>query len=221
LRTLAGAAAALVLLLSAPAAFAHQGNPHFRSAVERITPPVKGVTVSVLNYDDRLLLHNTSGRDVVVEDYEDKPYARVLADRTVEVNTNSAAYYLNDDRYANVAVPKGLSSTPHWKLLDRTGRFEWHDHRMHWMATTVPPQVKDQSRRTHIFDWKIPISVGGQRAAIQGSLTWVPLDTGGSAPMGAIWGLAALVILGSLVVFVVRRRRDRDPDAARSEAEAW
>ena len=218
MRTLAGAAAAIVLLLVAPAALAHQGNPHFRSEVQRIAPPVKGVTVSVLNYDDRLLLRNASGRDVVIDDYEDKPYARVLADRTVEVNTNSAAYYLNDDRYANVTVPKGLSATPHWKLVDRTGRFQWHDHRMHWMSTSIPAQVKDTNRRTHIFNWQIPISVGGQKAAIAGSLTWVPLDSGGSLPMGAIWALAAVIIAGSIVVLVVRRRRAGDPAA---EAEAW
>jgi hypothetical protein len=184
---------------------------------------VKGVSVSVLNFDDRLQLQNTSGRDVVITDYDGKPYARVLADRTVEVNTNSPAYYLNDDRYANVTVPKGLGSTPHWKLLERTGRFQWHDHRIHWMSTTDPPQLKDKSRRTHIFDWQVPITVGGQKAAITGSLTWVPLDPGGSVPMGAIWALAALIIAGSLVVVVVRRRRGPEAGArgGRSEAEAW
>ena len=39
--------------------------------------------------------------------YDDKPYARVLADRTVQVNTNSPAYYLNDDRFGNATAPKG------------------------------------------------------------------------------------------------------------------
>jgi hypothetical protein len=216
MRTVAAVVAAAGLLLVAPMALAHQGNPHFRSTVTRITPHVPGVTVDVLNYDDRLLLHNTSGRTVVVTDYEGNPYARVLADRTVQVNTNSPAYYLNDDRYANVKVPKGLGAQPHWKLESRTGRFEWHDHRIHWMATTVPPQVKDQGKRTHIFDWQVPITVGGRGGAIAGSLTWVPLDSGGSVPMGAIWGLAALLIVLAIVAFVVRRRR-MEPGAA----EAW
>jgi hypothetical protein len=219
-RTLTAAVvAAAGLMLAAPAAIAHQGNPHYRSQVLRVTPTVHGVSVSVLNYDDRLLLQNTSGRPVVIDDYAGKAYARVLPDRTVQVNTNSQAYYLNDDRYANVTVPKRLASTPHWKLVSRTGRFEWHDHRIHWMSTTDPPQLKDKGRPTHIFDWKVPISVGAAHGNIAGKLTWVPLSTGGSLPMGAIWGLAGLLIALSLLVFVVRRRRGGQAPAG--AAEAW
>jgi hypothetical protein len=220
-RILAAAVAAAVLALAAPAALAHQGNPNYRSEIERLTPPVRGVAVSVLNYDDRLLLQNSSGRPVVIEDYDGKPYARVLADRTVQVNTNSAAYYLNDDRYADVTVPKGLGRTPRWKLVSRTGRFEWHDHRMHWMATTDPPQLTDKRRRTHIFDWTIPIAVGRTKGAIAGSLTWVPLERG-SLPMGAIWALAAVLVVLALAAAIVRRRRAA-PDAGGPSAapEAW
>ena len=98
---------ALAALLAAPA-LAHEGNPNYLSEVDAITPAADGVTVEVLNRDDRLLLHNTSGEDVVVLGYDDEPYARVLADGTVQVNTNSEAYYLNDDRFANATVPKGL-----------------------------------------------------------------------------------------------------------------
>jgi hypothetical protein len=66
-RTCAVAAAAL--LLGAPAAFGDAGNPHYRSTVTRLTPAVKGLSVTVLDYDDRLQLHNESGRTVIVDDY--------------------------------------------------------------------------------------------------------------------------------------------------------
>ena len=161
MRMLAGAGIAAALLLGAAPALAHQGNPHYRSTVERITPPVKGVTATVLNFDDRIQIQNTSGRTVVIDGYDGKPYARLLADRTVQVNTNNPAYYLNDDRYADATVPKGLGTTPKWKLVDRTGRFEWHDHRSHYMSPKVPPKVTDQDKRTFIFDWKVPIEVDG------------------------------------------------------------
>ena len=101
----------------------------------------------MLNFDDRLLLHNTSGKDVMILDYQKKPYARVLADGTVEVNTNSEAYYLNEDRLGETAVPKDLPAEPQWKQVSRSSRFEWHDHRAHWMGKGDPPQPQGQGRR--------------------------------------------------------------------------
>jgi copper transport protein len=41
--------------------------------------------------------------------------------------------------------------------ISKTGRFEWHDHRMHWMSESDPEQVKDKDARTKVFDWKVPI----------------------------------------------------------------
>jgi hypothetical protein len=223
-RFLAGAAAVIALLLAAPVALAHQGNPHYRSTVTSVTPPVKGLTVTVLNYDDRLEMRNFSGQDVVIDDYQNKPYARVLADRSVEVNTNSQAYYLNNDRYANVEVPKGLGSKPNWKLVDRTGRFQWHDHRMHYMSPTVPPKVTNQDVKTHIFDWKVPVTVGGRQGAIGGTLDWVPLPKS-TLPVGLIWASAiALIVLAIGVFFIRRRRADAAPEEGGAQgraSEAW
>jgi hypothetical protein len=209
--------AAAALLLAAPVALAHQGNPNYRSEVTHLTPAAQGVVVSVLNFDDRLLLHNTSGQDVTIMDYKGKPYAHVLADGTVEVNTSSEAYYLNEDRLGETAVPKDLPAEPAWKQVSKSGRFEWHDHRAHWMGKGDPPQLKDKDARTKLYDWEVPVEIGDQKGAIAGTLTWVPLDEG-SLPIGAIVGFAALVIVLSIAVFIVRRRRT----AAREEVvEAW
>ena len=218
MRTLIAAAAAAVLLAGAPLAAAHQGNPNMRSEVTAITPETDGVTVTVLNNDDRLELHNTSGKDVVIAGYEDEPYARVLGDGTVEVNTNSEAFYLNDDRYGDVKVPANLGSEPKWKRLSKTGRFEWHDHRMHWMSQSRPPQVSDENAETHIFDWRVPITIAGAQGQIGGTLDWIPLP-GGGLPTGLIWGSAAVLILLCIAVFVTRRRRDAGPGG--EPAEAW
>jgi hypothetical protein len=228
LRTLAcTVAAAAALLLGAPAALAHQGNPNYRSVVSQLSPPTRGVTVSVLNYDDRLLLQNTSGKQVMVLDYQEKPYVRLAADGTVQVNTNSEAYYLNTDRTGTATVPTGLGSQPAWKLISRNGRYDWHDHRIHWMGTADPPQLKDKSVRTKIDDWTVPIMVGSQKGSIAGTLTWVPKPSE-PLPLGAIFAFAALLIVLSLIVFFIRRRRDGAtvasdaPEATpKPAAEAW
>jgi hypothetical protein len=206
-------AAALVLPASA---VGHQSDPNFLTTISK-TP--EGVDVTVINRSDQLRLQNTSGKDVVIEGYEEEAYARVLADGTVQVNTNSPAYYLNEDRYGTTKPPAGVTSksSPKWKTLDATGRFEWHDHRMHWMGKGRPPQVKDPDVRTKIYDWSVPVEVGGAGSSIAGSLFWTPTASGG-APVGAIIALAAIVIALSLVVIVVRRRRrggsESEPEAA-------
>jgi hypothetical protein len=155
---------------------------------------------------------------VTVQGYNGEPYARVLADGTVELNKRSPAYYLNDDRYADVKVPASADAkaAPQWTIVDRTGDLQWHDHRMHWMSKSLPPQVKDKSRRTKVFDYAIPLRVGDRPGKIEGTLVWQPPAS--SAPVGMFVGLGVLALLAIGAVVVVRRRRAREPMEA---AEAW
>ena len=216
------ALAIALLALTAPVALAHQGNPHYRSVVKSITPATSSLNVVMTNFDDSLLMTNKSGKDITVLDYQDKPYAQVLADGTVKVNTNSEAYYLNEDRLGETAVPAGLGSTPKWKELSKSGRFQWHDHRSHWMGKSDPPNLKNKDEKTFIDNWTVPVEVDGTKGTIAGSLTWVPLDEGG-LPLGAIFAFAALIIVLCLVVIVVRRRRGEEaPGTPKKETvEAW
>jgi hypothetical protein len=57
-------------------------------------------------------------------------------------------------READVTVPAsaGASDPPQWQVIDKTGQFEWHDHRIHWMSPVTPPQVKNKNKLTKIFD---------------------------------------------------------------------
>ncbi len=210
---------------------------HFRSQITAVQPQVKGVSLQVLEFADRLLLSNHSGKTVTVYGYQGEPYARVLADGTVQLNTSSPAYYLNQNFYGNVKVPASASpsATPHWIVVDRTGQLEWHDHRIHWMSPALPPQVKDQSKRTKIFDWQVPIAVGTSKGSVTGELFWTP-ESGSKTPTAAIVALIAIVLLGLLFVLFVRRRRrtpgppdrptgDGDPSSGKPQSspgrEAW
>ena len=213
----------VALLFAAPVALAHEGNPNYRSVIKGVTPATNGASFEILNFDDRVLLHNTSDQDVEVFGYESppEPYAQIKADGTVLVNTNSKSYYLNEDRQGESAVPQDLASEPEWKELSKSGRFEWHDHRMHWMGEGDPPALTDKGKETLIDNWEIPIRVGDQPGQVAGTLTWVPLDSGG-LPLGAIFAFAGLIIVLSLAVFVVRRRRGApSEDTAKEPVEAW
>jgi len=208
-RNLVALSAVIVASLVAPSlAPAHQGNPDFRSVVTGVRPAANGLQVRVLGFDDRLELTNRSGRTVVISGYEQEPYARVLADGTVQVNRNSPATYLNEDRYGKAQPPTGAtaSATPSWKTLDRVGTFQWHDHRAHWMGQGLPPKVKDQSKKTRIFDYQIPITVDGRPGAIDGTLLWVGSDEAG-VPKAAIVAMGVVILAALTLVLVVRRRR--------------
>jgi hypothetical protein len=203
---------ALLLPALGPAgAPAHGGNPNYRSEFSAVRPAVPGLHVEVLNYDDRLLLINRTGKTVLVRGYEREPYARLGADGTVEVNRNSPSFYLNEERYGGTPVPEtaGPDEPPRWTYVSKTGRFETHDHRIHWMSKeALPPQVTDKDKRTKVFDWRVPLEVGAERAAITGSLFWTP-DAGGGIPAAAIISLVALVVLTLALYFVTRRVRAR------------
>lgn len=215
-------AAAVLLALSAPAALGHAGDPNFRSEIQDVSPEVGGLSLEVLNYDDRLLLRNDTGQVVTVVGYEGEPYARLQPDGTVEVNRLSPAVYLNEDRFAQIDVPGRADpdAAPDWEVIGRNGSFEWHDHRIHWMVEDRrPPQVTDPDVETKVFDWRVPIEVGKRRGAIEGELRWVPLP-GGGFPLVAAISLGAVAILAVLAVLIIRRRRSQDRERSDLK-EAW
>jgi hypothetical protein len=210
-----------------------QGSSYeYRSDVTAITPSVPGLSIEVLEFADRLLLRNHTGKTVTIYGYEGEPYARVLANGTAEQNLRAPATYLNTSFYADVAVPPSASASapPKWEVVDRTGEFEWHDHRIHWMSPVPPARVKDKSTRTLIFDWRVPIMVGASKGAIDGQLFWTPERS--KAPLAVIVLGAVIVAAGLLFVLFVRRRRARAapvPAGVRADAggagagsdEAW
>jgi len=192
---------------------------HYRTYVTSITPALAGLSVEVLEFADRLLLRNHTGKTVTIYGYSGEPYVRVLPDGAAEQNSRSPAVYLNTNFYANVTVPPSASANapPTWGVVDRTGQFEWHDHRIHWMSPVTPPQVKDTAKRTKIFDWSVPIRIGTQTGAIRGQLFWVPESS--KAPVAAIVALIAIVGGGALLVVLVRRRRRRRPSMIGGDGE--
>ncbi|MBK5232782.1 MAG: hypothetical protein JJE13_07345 [Thermoleophilia bacterium] len=110
MKRLIGTLVVLVSLAAAPSpAIAHQGNPNFRSEITSITPAAAadGLEVQIENFDDNVQLVNRTGKSVVIKGYDGESYVRISPDGQVEVNLNSPAYYLNEDRFADVTVPEG------------------------------------------------------------------------------------------------------------------
>lgn len=222
-----GVAAALLV---AGQADAHQGNPNYRSEIDAIKPSTNGLSAEILNYDADIVLTNESGKTVVVEGYDGEPYLRFSPDGTVAANLNSPAYYLNTDRYGEAEVPANAKpgAEPDWKVVAASGEFSWHDHRSHYMSTSVPPQVTDESAKTKVFDYEIPIRVAGRPGAIEGTLYWV-----GSSGFPLLpFILLGIFAIGSVaLVVIVRghrgsapgddRGKDEGGDGPDADGEAW
>jgi hypothetical protein len=226
---MAVAIAALALALPAAAAAATSRNPYlyeqgsaseltdqgsspdYRSLITRVTPSVRGLGLQVLEFSDRLQLVNHTGKTITIYGYQNEPYARVLANGTVQLNQRSPAVYLNTNFYANVAVPASANPAdpPQWTTIFKTGTFDWHDHRIHYMSPALPPQVKNKSKRTLIFNWTVPISVGAQRGTISGQLFWTP-ETSKASPLAYIV-LGIVGLMSIALIFFVRHRRGPSP----------
>ncbi|HEV7808728.1 MAG TPA: hypothetical protein VGO80_23185 [Solirubrobacteraceae bacterium] len=215
---------ALATLSFTAPAFAHAGNPKYESHVEGVTPSITGFSVAVLSGDDRLEVVNKSTQTITIDGYNKDPYVRMAPDGAVSVNVRSPAYYLNNDRTATSAIPAiaDEKAAPRWKVVAHDGRFQFHDHRIHWMTNGNPPQVTDTSQRTKVVDWKVPLHAGGTDGAIAGTLFW--RGSSGGPPAGAFVALALLALLGAAAVVVVRRRRSAGGDAVTGggpREEAW
>lgn len=203
--------AALAALLWAPAADAHFGGAKrgFRSAVTKIAPSVSGLQAQVLDGDDRLHLVNDSGRTIVVYGYEGEPYLRFGPDGVYE-NRHSPAVYLNTTRYGRVELPAAADpkAAPSWHKLVLTQAWSWHDHRIHWMSPIDPPAVRrDKGDSHHIFDWKIPIRAGTERAAIDGRLDYVPKSGGGLFSGGMLVEILVIVVVAFVLAGAWRTAR--------------
>ena len=178
------------------------------------TPGVDGVTWRIYGGDEFLSVTNTSDTELTVLGYEDEPYLRVGPDGVFE-NVNSKATYLNTDRYAQVAPPPsaGADAEPEWRQVSDGQSATWHDHRIHWMSTDLPPQVADTSERTQVLEWVVPFTVDGETLQVDGTLTWVPSP--------AIWpwlGVALVVTLPALLGLRGERRDDGGRALARPAA---
>lgn len=204
----------LVAVLLPSAALAHEGNPNYRSEITSIEPAAlaDGLQATVQNFDDNVELVNRTGKEVVIKGYDGESYVRIGADGLVEVNLNSPTYYLNEDRFAAVELPERADSKaePDWQEVEGSGVYSWHDHRSHYMALGTPSQVKDESKETKVFDYSIPITVGGKPAALDGTLTWVGKQSG--FPVMPFIGLAAVIVIGAVGLSIVRNRRREDED---------
>ena len=150
MRTRTAAVLALAVFTAAvPTALAHQGNPNYLSQVDAITPARRASPSRCSTATTGCCCTTRAARTSSSRDTTTSPTRACWPTGRSRSTRESPAYYLNDDRFGDVKVPTGADGkgAPQWKEIDKTGRFEWHDHRMHWMAKPRRRRSRTSRRR--------------------------------------------------------------------------
>jgi hypothetical protein len=219
---------ALGLLGLAPAgAIAGQ----FESRVRALRPSVPGLGLEVIEGSRRLALENKTRQTVIVKGYDGEQYLRFQPNGTVERNARSPATYLNIDRFGAQVVPASAKpgARPSWKKVATNGSFVWFDHRIHLTVKRVPKELRDAKRPKKVFDWEVPLTVGGKPVRALGTLSWNPVSASSSSSGGGFpaWLAIALVVLAliAFAVLLIARRGRGGPRQKKTETkpprEAW
>jgi len=203
---LSAAAVCLWLGVSAAPASAHSvsgvGATNFHTNLLGIDPPMPGLKVKVVEAGSRLELENRTGKEITVLGYKDEPYLRIGPDGVFQ-NKLSPATYINKSRKGSEppeAARNAKVGETDWEKVSSEPLARWHDHRIHWMLPTNPPEVRASPGKRHVVDeeWVVPIKSGADSLAVKGNLVWEP------GPSALPWYVVALALL-ALVVVVGRR----------------
>jgi hypothetical protein len=203
--------AALVALTPLAARAANESYPNnYKTELRALDPPISGLKLTTAGGDRYLVLDNKSGKTTIVTGYDGDPYLRFHPNRVVEVNLHSPSKYVNEDRFGTLQPPASArpGAKPEWKVVSTNGSYRWFDHRIHWMDKKPPAQVKDRAKKTKIFDWEVPLKVGGRPVTAAGTLLWIP-DSSSGTSTGLIVVIIAVAILALVAAFLLLRRRSR------------
>ena len=179
---------------------------NYRTTIVKVNPAVPGTSVRVVDLGAKMELTNRTARDVTVLGYLGEPYLRVGPHGAYE-NLHSQATYLNKTRLGGTVPPNvdtSPTATPVWKKISDGHTVRWHDHRIHWMSSQLPPQVAAAPGSfSHLSTQNIVmIHEPDQRIVVTVALDWVP------GPSGIPWipVIAGFFLLGLFAALLPRWR---------------
>jgi len=176
--------------------------PSATSYEARVSAVPAGLQANVIDGDLRMWLGVGASETVVVLDYRGAPYLRFTRGG-VAVNRNSAMYYLNQTP-AQVPPP-GLapSTAPAWSQVSDGHAYEWHDGRLHALAT-----VALAPGASYVGRWSVPVRINGRLGAIAGGLWHAESPS-------IVWFWPIVV----LIACTLAARRMRSPELDRRVAQ--
>ncbi len=187
-------------------ALAHTGSvqPAATDYLARISRVPAGLDAKIVDGDLRLWLRVPAGETAIVRDYRGAPYLRF--DRTgVQVNHNSAMYYLNQTPVAETPPTNLTASTPpDWASAGGSHEYNWHDGRLHALAAiALAPGT------SYVGTWSIPVIIDGRPTAISGGLWHANRPT-------IVWFWPIFALFACVIAATRLRRPSLDVQLARA-----
>jgi hypothetical protein len=156
----------LLVLAALPRAARAHGpvDPVATSYLATIGSVPAGLDAKVVDGDVRLWLRVPASETAVVLDYAGAPYVR-FAGSGVDVNVNSAMYYLNQTPAELPPAKVSPAVPPKWRRVSAGHAYGWHDGRLQALARiALSPGTR------YVGKWNIPITIDGQSTSISGDV---------------------------------------------------
>lgn len=198
---------ALLVGLMVPSSASAHGpvDPAASSYLAVVTTVAPGVQAKAVDGDQRLWLRVDPRRVVVVLDYRGAPYLR-FSPAGVQVNENSAMYYLNQVPAQTPPAGLGSGTPPRWAPVTSGHEYEWHDGRLHALATTaLAPGA------TYAGRWTVPLRLAGGNSIVAGALYYAPNPS-------LVWFWPIVVAVACVLAALRVRRTTLDQRLARALA---
>ncbi len=196
-------------------AWAHTADPHVRTVIDEITPPMADVSVRVeAGVATQLVLENRGDGEVVVLGRDGDPFLRIGPDG-VWGNRNAR------DFHATATPTGGLSGSsttpdagPDWTHLTTEPVWGWFDHRLHPQPLTTPPDLDPAGDPVPFAQWQVPMRFNDRDATVSGHLEYaiapgsiIARITSDTAPRP---GLSVAVSQGRVPAILLENVTDED-----------
>jgi hypothetical protein len=159
----------------------------YRARVDGLRPPVSGITVTVLDGDQRLRLEVAPPHVVIVLGRIGEPFLRI-APGGVYANSQSPTA-------ESIGLTHPQSGTARWIRLSSGHSYAWHESRLRPV-----PATSGASRR--VAGWSIPLVVDERPATVTGS-EWYAAQ-----PRRLLWAIPVVVALAiAAAVLLTGRQR--------------
>lgn len=179
-----GLLAVAFLLAGAAPASAHTTGPQLISSFDRFSPPISGVSYSILSTGSApyITVQVTGQHTFEIFGLQGEPFIRITAGG-VELNRNSPSDYLVTDPSKKPALPPLVNPTARWEHVADQPVYHYYETRAEWPHVGQPQEARALGQTATVYRFTIPAAYDGTPEAIVGHVTWIPAPINLEVPL--------------------------------------